>query len=136
MTQVNLVGGCLCGSIRYAAAGDVTNLCYCHCASCRRAVGAPMVPWGTVAREKFVITRGQLAEYASSAGVTRGFCPGCGTSLTYRNDARATEIDVTLAALDQPNALAPQMHIWVRDKLPWVNITDGLPQFTTVNGEG
>ena len=24
---------------------------------------------------------------------------------------------------------APQMHVWVGDKLPWVSISDGLPQF-------
>lgn len=26
------------------------------------------------------------------------------------------------------------MHIWVQDKLPWVHINDGRPQFKTVPG--
>src|ERR1700732_3918112 len=123
-------GGCLCGGVRYEVAGAVSNLCFCHCDSCRRATGAPMVPWGTFPRDSFRVTRGELTEYRSSAAVTRGFCARCGTSLTYSHDAGAAEIDVTLATLDEPAQLAPQMHVWVGDKLPWVTISDGRPQFT------
>ena len=130
MSATGYLGGCLCGGVRYQVSGPVSNLCFCHCASCRRASGAPMVPWGTFVRENFRLTRGSLSEYRSSAAVTRGFCPACGTSLTYRNDARAHDIDVTLATLDDPTLLAPQVHVWVGDKLPWVSINDGLPQFT------
>jgi hypothetical protein len=130
MSATGYLGGCLCGSVRYQVSGPVSNLCFCHCASCRRASGAPMVPWGTFVRENFRLTRGNLTEYRSSPAVTRGFCPACGTSLTYRNDARARDIDVTLATLDDPTLLAPQVHVWVGDKLPWVSINDGRPQFT------
>lgn len=75
------------------------------------------------------MTRGHLAEYRSAPAVLRGFCAQCGTSLTYRNERRAAEIDVTLASLDDPGALAPTMHVWVSDKLSWVSIGDRLPQF-------
>lgn len=122
-------GGCLCGRVRYQARGDVQHLSFCHCESCRRAIGAPMVPWGTFARKNFSIVQGRLAEYRSSPGVTRGFCADCGTSLTYRRDQRAEEIDLTLSSLDQPGTLTPLMHIWVEDKPAWVVIADGLPQF-------
>ncbi|HEY0767436.1 MAG TPA: GFA family protein [Steroidobacteraceae bacterium] len=136
MGETCYLGGCLCGSVRYQVSGIVTNLCFCHCASCRRATGAPMVPWGTLARENFRLSRGKLAEYRSSPAVTRGFCAACGTSLTYRNDARVAEIDVTLATLDDPTLLTPQMHVWVGDKLPWVSISDGRPQFTAGTSAG
>ena len=130
MGETCYLGGCLCAGVRYQASGTVSTLCFCHGASCRRASGAPMVSWGTFARANFRLTRGSLAEYRSSPAVTRGFCAACGTALTYRNDARAAEIDVTLATLDDPTLLAPQMHLWVGDKLPWVSIDDGRPQFT------
>ena len=64
--------------------------------------------------------------------MTRGFCADCGTSLTYRHEARHGEIDLTLASLDDPGLLTPQMHIWVEDKLAWVIIADDRPQFATV----
>jgi len=37
---------------------------------------------------------------------------------------------VTLATLDDPTLLAPQMHLWIGERLPWVSINDGRPQFT------
>jgi hypothetical protein len=132
MSEACYSGGCLCGAVRYQVAGAVSNLCYCHCDTCRRAAGAVMVPWGTFARGSFRVTRGSLAEFRSSPRVTRGFCARCGTSLTYHNEARAAEIDVTLASLDQAAQFAPQMHVWVADKLPWVAIGDTAPQYATV----
>ncbi len=122
-------GGCLCGAVRYEIAGEVSSPCFCHCASCRRASGAPMVPWGTFARAALRVTRGALREYRSSAQVWRGFCAQCGTALTYRRDTRGAEIDVTLATLDDPAAIRPLMHVWVAERLPWVVIADDLPQF-------
>lgn len=129
MNAPSYSGGCLCGGVRYQVTGRVDNLCYCHCESCRRAAGAPLVAWGTFARDRFVITKGRLAEYRSSAKVTRGFCANCGTSIAYRQDKRPAEIDVTLVTLDDPAVFEPEAHIWVRDKLPWLAIADGKPQF-------
>lgn len=127
-------GGCLCGAVRYEITGSVRNPCFCHCASCRRATGAPMVPWGTFARDAVRVTRGRLSEYRSSAQVWRGFCARCGTSLTYRHEARAAEIDVTLVTLDDPTRLTPLMHVWVKDQLPWVPIGDSLPRHEAGTG--
>lgn len=134
MAAQRYTGGCFCGRVRYEAVGEAANLCFCHCNSCRRAIGAPMIPWGTFSLDKLVITAGKITEYCSSPGVTRGFCSNCGTSLTYRHEARDNEIDVALCTLDDPALLVPQAHIWVQDKLPWVTLRDGLPQFDSVMG--
>jgi hypothetical protein len=129
MSEQRYTGGCLCGAVRFEAAGPATDLCYCYCCSCRRAAGAPLVAWGTFPRSGFSVTRGTLSEYRSSPQVLRGCCAACGGALSYRHDARTDEIDLTLASLDAAAALAPQMHVWVSDKLPWVLIADSLPQF-------
>jgi hypothetical protein len=126
-----MTGRCLCASVRYELAGTIRNLCFCHCASCRRGAGASPVAWGTVENTHLKIT-GDLAVVASSPGVERGFCRACGSSITYRNAKRPGEVDFTLATLDDAAALAPRMHIWVQDKLPWVTISDGLPQHARV----
>lgn len=88
-----------------------------------------MVAWGTFDRDKFEVTQGEMSQHKSSKHVSRGFCGACGTALTYVHDKRSNEIDVTLATLDEPAALVPEAHIWVQDKLPWVQIADGRPQF-------
>ena len=129
MPESVYAGGCLCGAVRYVARGTPRYLCFCHCESCRRAAGAPMVPWATFARAEVAITSGTLAQYRSSPGIVRGFCGACGSSLTYLNEARAADIDLALASLDDPGALPPAAHMWVQEKLPWVSIEDGLPRY-------
>lgn len=121
-------GGCQCAAVRWRARAPVSNLCFCHCTSCRRASGAPFVAWGTFSLPHFSIMRGSMALQSSSPQVRRGFCSACGTSLTYFHEGRPDEIDVTLASLDEPARLVPERHIWVADKLPWVTLGDGLPQ--------
>lgn len=135
MAGTSFGGQCFCGSIRYEIAGPSKYQCFCHCDSCRRAAGAPYVAWATFVRDKFHIVRGQLSEHRSSQHALRGSCGNCGTSLTYCHDRRSDDIDVTLVTLDDPSVLVPKSHIWVEDKLPYVNIQDGLPQFDTVPGK-
>jgi hypothetical protein len=38
-----LEGGCLCGAIRYRVSGKPANTMICHCRTCRRAAGSPVV---------------------------------------------------------------------------------------------
>ncbi|HEY8121684.1 MAG TPA: GFA family protein [Myxococcota bacterium] len=129
MSEATYAGGCGCGAVRYEARGPAENLCFCHCASCRRAAGASPVAWATFATDRFRVTRGALALRRSSPPVERGFCAACGTSLSYRHDARADAIDVTIASLDAPAALRPACHIWLADRVDWAPLADGLPQF-------
>ncbi len=121
-------GGCACGAVRYEARGPAENLCFCHCASCRRAAGATPVAWATFATERFALVRGALASFRSSEPVVRGFCATCGTSLTYAHAARPDSVDVTLASFDEPGTLRPACHIWVSDRIAWTALGDGLPQ--------
>lgn len=136
MTETTYAGGCRCGAVRYRATGPTRFVGYCHCESCRRSAGAPVVAWVTFKADRFTLTNGALALHQSSAGVRRGACAVCSTSLTYQRDTRAQEMDVTLASLDDPSALAPTCHIYVEEKLPWLIIGDGLPQFKRTQREG
>lgn len=129
MTGIAYPGRCFCGNIRFEVTGPARYACFCHCESCRRAAGGVYVPWATFDREAFVISNGEIFWHHSAPGVSRGLCSNCGTSLTYEHEDRAGEIDVTLTSFDEPSTFAPAAHIWVEDKLPWVSIDDGLPQF-------
>jgi len=77
------------------------------------------VAWVTFPAERFAWVRGTPAEFASSPGVRRTFCGRCGTSLTYRSDERADEIDVTTASLDDPEAFPPEKEVFAEQKLSW-----------------
>ena len=124
-----VTGGCSCGAVRYEARGACSNSMICHCRSCRRAAGAPVVAWVTFPKSAFRFTRGLPAELRSSAPVVRTFCGACGTPLTYRHESYAEAIDITTCSLDEPERFPPTHHSWLSHDLPWVRFGDGLPQF-------
>jgi hypothetical protein len=129
-----LEGGCQCGAVRYRADGRPYNRSICHCSICRRTTGAPMVAWFSVAKADFVLVRGRLTSYRSSAIGRRGFCPACGTQITFQDDRLPDEIDITIASLDEPEAVPPEYHIFTSTKLDWVKLGDGLPLYEEQRG--
>jgi hypothetical protein len=129
-----LTGGCFCGYVRYevhAESGKQTN---CHCSICRRTSGAPFVAWFTVPERDYRLVSGQPQRFASSSDGERGFCPRCGTPLTFQSRQYADEIDVTTCSLDDPERVPPRDHTFARSKLSWVKLDDGLPEFSTTRG--
>lgn len=124
-----LRGGCLCGQYRYEVGHEISDQTLCHCRSCRRAAGAPAVAWFTVSRDDLRVLSGRLQRYRSSPEVMRGFCAVCGTSVSYEHDARAHEVDLTIASLDVPAACPPRDQTWCEDRLPWLKLADDLPAY-------
>jgi len=124
-----LEGGCLCGATRYRVRGKPTNTMICHCRTCRRATGSPVVAWLTFAKADFEVTTGALAEFRSSPPVRRGFCGTCGTPLTYSHRESPDSIDITTCSFDEPQAFPPTHHSWLSDDVGWVRFGDGLPAF-------
>lgn len=130
-----ILGGCLCGAIRWVARTRPTISMVCHCGTCRRAGGAPAVAWLTFATEALVFERGVPTPFCSSPPVTRTFCGSCGTPLTYVHAARPGEVDVTTASLDDPAAFPPTHHAWVDDGIAWAAPQDGLPTYARGRGD-
>jgi hypothetical protein len=129
-------GGCLCGKVRYRVSGRPRTAAICHCASCRRASGAQSVAWVVFPSEAFSFVSGDPAEYRSSAEVSRTFCGGCGTSLTYQHDGNPDFIDVTTASLDLPGEFPPTRHVWLEDRVSWESVDDELPRFERGSSPG
>lgn len=122
-------GGCLCGAVRYRVTGSPDATSLCHCRSCRLASGAPSLAWAIFPAEKVEIVAGAAAIFSSSPGVEWGFCPRCGTTLTYRRANRPGLFDVTTATLDDPEAFPPRKEIWTGERLSWMPRNPTIPQF-------
>jgi len=129
MSESSIEGGCFCGAIRYRAEGAPSGSMLCHCRTCRRVAGAPVVGWLTFPIASFRFIRGEPDELQSSPAVLRTFCRQCGTPLTYRHESEAGTLDVATATLDYPNAFPPTHHSWLSHDLAWLKFGDGLPGF-------
>ena len=134
-TNEGITGHCQCGAIRFRVSGEPVLTEFCHCPSCRRASGAPLMAWAAYDRAGFVLTEGKPVDYASSPGVTRTFCGRCGTSLTLA-DERFPEIYVAIASFDEPEAIMPEFHIWRAHRLSWVETSDDLPRYLRFKHQG
>ncbi len=123
-------GGCLCGAIRYEVEGPFKSSSVCHCRSCRLASGAPSVAWSVLPRSRFRWLQGQPRLFASSLPVQRGFCPQCGTQLTYEHTDAPDDIEITTLSLDEPNNVRPTKEIWLSERRAWVPVNTALEQFS------
>src|SRR5260370_12937190 len=73
-----IVGGCMCGAVRYESTADAAMQASCYCRDCQRASGAAFAPVLLVPKEAFKLTKGELKHYEvtgdSGNNVTRAFC--------------------------------------------------------------
>ncbi|WP_420337994.1 GFA family protein [Roseibium sp.] len=118
-------GGCQCGAVRYCAEG-FKRPSICHCRMCQKAVGGPFA--ALVVVENLSWTRGEPAYFQSSNLVRRGFCRDCGTPLTY--EFEGSHIDITIASLDQPDLVAPEIQLGLENRLSWCEGLADLPTRT------
>jgi hypothetical protein len=122
-------GGCHCGAVRYSIDRRPTWSMICHCRSCRKVSGAPLMGWVTSAMAALTFTMGAPKAYASSPGVTRGFCGTCGAQLTYAREDEPDSMDIATASLDQPDQFPPSHHSWTEHDIKWMKAADALPRY-------
>ncbi len=122
-------GRCLCGAVTFAYEGLENWRGHCHCESCRRATASPFTTFLGVPLKAFRFTGAAPASFRSSPGVTRRFCPTCGTPMSYESDRYPNEIHLYAATLEKPGETRPDFHVHVAEKLPWIHLADGLRQF-------
>ena len=125
----DILGGCLCGSIRYRLGAESLRTAHCHCSQCRRASGAAFLTRVAFPADSFAFFQGEPAIYRASAKAERTFCPNCGTPLTFRHTESTPQIDVTAGSLEDAQAVRPVHHIWDSARLGWLNMDDGLLRY-------
>ena len=128
---MTITGGCLCGNIRYEAKTEPNWTALCHCESCRRSASAPVVAWMGFALDA-VTWHGERRFYQSSAIATRGFCPDCGTQISFESTRWPGEIHLYGVSRDDPENYTPDLHCHTQEHLAWLKIDDDLPKHRAV----
>lgn len=128
-------GGCLCGKVRFRATGAPKWAAHCHCNSCRKFTGAIFATYAGYETAALTHEGAAPVQHHSSQGVTRSFCGDCGTAISYQSDRWPGEIHLLVGAFDDPNAFAPEVHVYWAERVPWLELADELPRFDTVPGD-
>jgi len=133
---MKLAGGCACQQIRYKLLADPMIVHACHCRDCQRITGSAFVINMWIER-KFVETDGAAPKSSRLKGGTGQnhdvfFCDACGTYLwSFYHGAPGDALFVRAGTLDKPEAVAPDVHIFTRSKVPWLTLPKDAPAFKT-----
>lgn len=130
-----LHGRCHCGSIHFQMPDKSVASSVCYCDDCRKQWGAPMLAWAMVPKDAVSVI-GDPKVYNSSATGRRSFCESCGTGLFFTNAPleRMGMVQVRIAALDNPDAIDPQMQVQTADRPKWMEHAHELPAFERFPG--
>ena len=132
-TQTELAGGCACGAVRYRLASAPMFVHCCHCRDCQRQTGSAFVLNALIETDRVALLSGDpqpIAMRTDSGRPHRVFrCPACQTAMWSEYGGVAKLRFVRIGTLDDPTALRPDVHIYVRSKQPWVALPAGVPAF-------
>ena len=126
-----VLGGCACGAVRYQCnVPDATKVSVgiCHCRQCQRQAGSYVLPLFQLPLSQFVVTKGVIKQYRSSAVANRGFCGGCGSPLTFQYDG-VQHISVVVGSVDGGDGVlpAPRSACGSESISPWFELLHTLP---------
>ena len=119
--------GCFCGAVRLELAGEPSVQAYCHCASCRGWLGAPIhaaTLWPTP-NVKVVQGNDGLGTFKKTEASHRRFCTRCGSPVLVLHPAIGlTDVPVgTISGF----TFRPTVHVNYGEKV--LAVHDGLPKF-------
>jgi hypothetical protein len=127
---VSIIGGCLCGAVRFRATAAPITTRACWCRLCQY-IGAGGGTVNACFRTDAFTVEGETADYVgeadSGARMHRRFCPTCGTPLFSEAESRPHLIFVRVGALDDRDATAPVATIWTAQAPVWACIDDAIP---------
>ncbi len=131
---MRLSGGCACKAIRYTLTAPPLIVHACHCRDCQRLSGSAFVIniW---IETQFVEASGAMPQAFKLAGGSGrphevSFCGSCGTYVWSRyRGAPGDALFVRAGTLDDPDAVAPEIHIFTRSKVPWLQLPEGVRTF-------
>jgi len=130
--SVQREGGCACGEVRYRLKSDPLFTHCCHCLNCQRQTGSAFVINVLIETDRVELLAGEPHAVAvpRSGGKKQKIwrCPTCQVALFSQYTSPRIRF-VRGGTLDDPASVAPDVHIFTRSRLPWVDLPDSVPAF-------
>lgn len=124
--ELILQGGCLCGRVRYEVRPESDEGYYCHCRMCQLAFGNTRAAFINVLQDSVRWLTEPPKLHASSTFARRGFCPDCGTPLSFAY-VDSKRMDLSVGSLDEPSRVRPVSHFAIESRVENWHADDGLP---------
>ena len=125
-------GGCACGSVRYCLTDEPLFTHCCHCLNCQRQTGSAFVINLLIEADRVEVLGGdpQPVDVPRDDGSKQRIyrCPECGVAVFSEYSWPEVRF-VRAGTLDEPSSVAPDVHIFTRSKLPWVELPESVPAF-------
>lgn len=137
MSDPQISGGCLCGTVRYHAEGEPAAVALCHCDDCQRQSGAAFSVNVLVMGDALTIEgEDALKSYETigeETGATRyrKFCATCGSPILTELTEMDGMVAIKAGTLDDRSWLEPEMAVWCNGKHPWLTADIELGEFPT-----
>ena len=130
-----MTGSCFCGAVRYRIASAPMFVHCCHCRDCQRQAGSAFAINGLIERDRIELLAGAPEPVAMKTDSGRPHdiwrCPECRSALWSDYGRRGVLVFLRLATLDDPGRFAPDVHIFTRSKIGWVDLSHPAPGATT-----
>ena len=130
--SVRSEGGCACGAVRYRLTAEPLFTHCCHCRSCQRQTGSAFALNLLLEADAVELLAGDPVpvdvprDDGSVQRIVR--CPACRVAV-FSEYSRPGVWFVRGGTLDDPSGVAPDVHIYTRSRLPWVELPAGVPAF-------
>jgi len=126
-------GGCTCGAVRYRMTSAPLFVHCCHCRWCQRETGSAFAINALIEADHVEVLVGEprLVDTPSESGKGQKIfrCPQCWVAL-WSNYATAVGDAirfVRVGTLDDPDGIAPSIHIFTQSKVPWLTLPPDVP---------
>jgi hypothetical protein len=133
MTSASLIGGCLCGGVRFELTEPPMDAGYCHCTRCQRRTGGASSAQARIDGRTFRIVQGQDLVRGwrhPDGGFEKCFCRECGAHLFSRNPEDPAQMSVRLSAFDADAGVRPSWRAYVAYAAAWEPVPDdGLDRY-------
>lgn len=129
----NIVGGCLCGGVRYEGEIEPVLIAVCHCRDCQKHTSSAfsvlvVLPEGVLRTEGLELSD---FEHAGGSGqpVVRRFCRGCGSPVVAGVAVTPERERPMAGTLADTSRVRPQMNIFCSGTQPWVSMDEAVPAY-------
>lgn len=128
---MKIVGGCLCGKVRYSTDAAPVMVALCHCTHCQKQSGSAFSMNVGVPAAEFRVDGDSISTYedtgSSGMPVFRRFCRNCGSPIFSDVKSVPGLLFVKAGTLDDASWVKPGIQLWGASRQPWATIDPAVP---------